>query len=59
MTIEPYKDGDFSEHTWPDGWQDIDPFESYRSLFDGEVSASDNYELILHVVRTVFRRSSI
>ncbi|WP_462358015.1 RagB/SusD family nutrient uptake outer membrane protein [Phocaeicola coprocola] len=46
VTIEPYKDGDFSEHTWPDGWQDIDPFESYRSLFDGEVSASDNYELI-------------
>jgi starch-binding outer membrane protein, SusD/RagB family len=33
VTIEPYKDGDFSEHTWPDGWQDIDPFESYRSLF--------------------------
>lgn len=45
-TITPPEDGDFSEHTWPDGWQDIDPYESYRSLFNGEVSAEVNPELI-------------
>ena len=29
------------------GWvQKLDPFESYRSLFDGDLAASDNKELI-------------
>lgn len=45
-TITPPADGDFSEHTWPDGWQDIDPFESYRSVFNGALAATDNPELI-------------
>lgn len=45
-TIVPPPDGDFSEHDWPEGWRDIDPFESYRSLFDGDVNARENPELI-------------
>lgn len=45
-TVKPYKDNDFSEKAWPEGYNDIDPYESYRSIFNGEVSASDNEELI-------------
>lgn len=45
-TVAPYQDGDFSKLDWPDGYKDIDPFESYRSLFNGDLSASDNKELI-------------
>lgn len=45
-TIKPYDDGDFSTMNWPDGYADIDPFESYRSIFNGEISASQNPELI-------------
>lgn len=45
-TITPPADGDFSEHNWPDGWKDIDPYASYRELFNGTVSASENPELI-------------
>lgn len=46
VTIPPYKDGDFSEKNWPDGYADIDPFESYRSIFNGELTAAQNPELI-------------
>lgn len=45
-TIEPYQDGKFSEADWPDGYKDIDPFESYRSVFNGELTAQNNPELI-------------
>lgn len=45
-TIVPPADGDFSEKSWPDGWKDIDPFESYRSIFNGALAASENPELI-------------
>ena len=45
-TIEPYNDGEFSEKNWPEGYADIDPFESYRSVFNGELSANSNPELI-------------
>lgn len=45
-TITPVADGDFSEHEWPNGWKDIDPFESYRAIFNGALAASDNPELI-------------
>jgi hypothetical protein len=45
-TITPYDDGEFSKQNWPDGYADIDPFESYRSLFNGELSAYSNPELI-------------
>lgn len=46
ITIAPPEDHDFSTKNWPDGWMDIDPFESYRSLFNGAINASDNPELI-------------
>lgn len=45
-TVAPYKDNDFSEKNWPDGYKDIDPYESYRSLFNGSLQMSDNIELI-------------
>ncbi|RKD91346.1 RagB/SusD family nutrient uptake outer membrane protein [Mangrovibacterium diazotrophicum] len=44
-TIVPPYYADFSENNWPEGWKDIDPFESYRSVFNGTVGA-DNPELI-------------
>lgn len=43
--IPPYND-DFSDKDWPDGWKNIDPFESYRSLFNGSTGVFDNSELI-------------
>lgn len=45
-TIEPYDDGNFSRKNWPEGYADIDPFESYRSVFNGELNAYANPELI-------------
>lgn len=45
-TVTPPYDPEFSDSNWPFGWKDIDPFESYRSLFDGDVEASQNPELI-------------
>lgn len=45
-TITPPADGDFSENNWPDGWKNVDPFESYRSIFNGTVAAESNPELI-------------
>jgi putative outer membrane protein, probably involved in nutrient binding len=44
-TITPYKDGDFSEKNWPEGYADIDPYLSYRDYFTGYV-ALDNTEII-------------
>jgi hypothetical protein len=45
-TIVPPADPLFSNQDWPNGWKNIDPFKSYRNLFDGEVSAAGNPELI-------------
>lgn len=45
-TITPPADGNFSEKPWPYGWQDIDPYLSYRQIFDGEVGMADNPELL-------------
>ncbi|SDK53206.1 Starch-binding associating with outer membrane [Pedobacter sp. ok626] len=45
-TVTPPSDNNFSNSNWPAGWKDIDPFESYRSVFNGAVSASENRELI-------------
>ena len=46
-TVPPYKDGDFSEKTWDEGgYSDIDPYESYRSVFNGTLSMGENPELI-------------
>ena len=37
LTLEPQPDpnGNFDQQDWPKGYRNIDPFESYRSLFDG------------------------
>lgn len=47
-TVTPPDDpnGLFAENPWPNGWSNIDPFESYRSLFDGQISPYINEELI-------------
>ena len=46
-TVTPPNDeGTFHKNPWPLGWSNIDPFESYRSLFNGSVTAYENPELI-------------
>ena len=45
-TIAPPIHPEYSYKHFPEGWQNIDPFESYRSLFNGQVTAMDNPELI-------------
>lgn len=45
-TVVPPSDGNFSEKNWPDGWKNIDPYDSYRFVFDGTLAASGNPELI-------------
>jgi len=44
-TIVPPYDPEFSDKNWPEGWKNIDPFESYRSIFNGTIG-SDSPELI-------------
>lgn len=36
----------FSNLDFPNGWANIDPFESYRQIFDGSIAASKNKEII-------------
>lgn len=36
----------FANANWPNGWKNIDPFESYRTLFNGSISLYGNVELI-------------
>ena len=50
-TIVPPYNPEYSNKDWPEGWRDIDPFASYRALFDGELSASANPELIFSRVQ--------
>lgn len=45
-TIEPPYHPIHSESNFPLGWADLDPFESYRSVFNGELYAIENPELI-------------
>lgn len=45
-TIVPPYDAGFSDKNWPEGWANIDPFESYRAVFNGTLNASENPELI-------------
>lgn len=37
---------EYSENEWPNGWKNIDPFESYRSIFNGDLQPTANPELI-------------
>ena len=45
-TLPPYSDNDFENADWPNGYRDIDPFESYRQVFNGALSMFDIPELI-------------
>lgn len=45
-TIVPPYNREYSDKDWPNGWANIDPFESYRAVFNGTLSASENPELI-------------
>lgn len=45
-TVTPPYNAEFSSSNWPLGWRDIDPYESYRALFNGDVPAFQNPELI-------------
>lgn len=46
ITVTPPHNEEFSDKDWPDGWANIDPFESYRSLFNGDVQLASNTEMI-------------
>jgi hypothetical protein len=45
-TIRPPKHNEHSDLDFPDGWKNIDPFESYRQIFNGDMSAWGSSELI-------------
>ena len=46
-TVEPPYHPVYSEKTWEEGgWKDIDPLDSYRSLFNGDLYVNENPELI-------------
>lgn len=45
-SIAPPYHSEYSEKDFPEGWKNIDPFESYRQVFNGAVSASNNREII-------------
>lgn len=45
-TVIPPLHAEYSAKAFPDGWEDIDPFESYRQIFNGNISAFKNPELI-------------
>lgn len=46
ITVVPPADAEFSDKNWPNGWQNIDPYLSYRNLFNGVASPEGNPELI-------------
>ena len=46
VTITPPTCEPYSSRNFPEGWADIDPFESYRSVFNGELLATENPEVI-------------
>lgn len=50
-TISPPYHPIYSEKTFPEGWKDIDPFASYKQIFNGEIQAANNPELIFSRVR--------
>ena len=45
-TVEPPYHAVYSEKNFPEGWADIDPLDSYRALFNGDLYVVDNPELI-------------
>ena len=53
ITVTPPADGNFSTKDWPNGWKNIDPYLSYRNLFNGVASAADYPELIFSRVSNI------
>ncbi|WP_108823595.1 RagB/SusD family nutrient uptake outer membrane protein [Dysgonomonas sp. Marseille-P4361] len=45
-TVSPPEHPEYSHKDWPQGWRDIDPFESYRALFNGDLYVAENPEII-------------
>lgn len=46
-TIDPPYHPVYSEKTWDEGgWRDIDPLDSYRAIFNGDLYVGENPELI-------------
>ena len=45
-TVTPPEHSVYSHNDWPNGWKNIDPFESYRSLFNGDLYIVENPEII-------------
>ncbi len=46
-TVEPAAtNSPFATQSWPEGWANIDPLRSYRSVFDGSIIPATNSELI-------------
>lgn len=45
-TITPPNDNEFADKEWPNGWANIDPYKSYRNIFNGELLPASNEELI-------------
>lgn len=45
-TIVPPFNAEYSSKNFPDGWADIDPFESYRNVFNGSLKLFNNPEII-------------
>lgn len=45
-TIRPPYHPIYSNKDFPEGWKNIDPFESYRATFNGDLYATENPELI-------------
>lgn len=45
-TLAPPHHPVYSEQNWPEGWANIDPQDSYQALFNGDLSVTDNPELI-------------
>ncbi|WP_255412430.1 RagB/SusD family nutrient uptake outer membrane protein [Dysgonomonas sp. Marseille-P4361] len=47
-TIAPPYHEEYSNKPFPEGWQDIDPYASYKYLFDGNAYPSKHKEIIFH-----------
>jgi len=52
-TINPPYHEVYSNANYPEGWKDIDPFESYRSVFNGQIDILSNPELIFSRGRNI------
>lgn len=43
--LPPYN-AEYSDKNFPDGWANVDPYRSYKNMFDGTIITSKNPELI-------------